>query len=340
MLLIYKKVWRMIRNLHFIYKYIYILFLKNKRKNCFAFFMFLYYTKVKKIHLSKIDSFLYLDVLIGEREVGSMAIVTHKHFACTEKEFVSMFFPLLYKNGIRKLSKSELEKKLYYYSLMKEYEDLFQNLSLCPGFQVGDPMISLQNGILDFQKRFLGEDAGTSEDEIVLSSNSFFDMSSYIPYISGDTMQKMQDIARDFGLQYKIECNSPHLFSIYFKNPNDRYDLCDGTWYNDDYCWQLITDGDVKNIRVDEMSNQFFYYESPILPDVELQLHNVTSAAVQIQNATYAVMQGTVNDNVQREKVYTQYLDFQTLKQIQNINMCKCITLTEDTSLIKKYVLR
>ena len=42
----------------------------------------------------------------------------------TENDFVSMFIPLLRENGISRINETELKRKLYY-SLKKEYQELF-----------------------------------------------------------------------------------------------------------------------------------------------------------------------------------------------------------------------
>lgn len=259
----------------------------------------------------------------------------------TENDFVSMLIPLLRENGIVRLNETELKKKLYYYYLKEEYKELFQDIVPFQEKGASDRMLNIENGLYHY-KTFGGSAVWCSmnPENLILTAERNLDLSFYKQYLTEDGIKRIFQMAQEFGIRYKVELCSKKPFNIYADNPNHFYYLCTGKYHSNEYSWQLITDGDIKKIEVEQYPQGHFYYENPIRPNSEIQLKEATSACVEIENANYVLMQGSENENVRRLKAYTNLIALDSLDQIANIDTDKCVTMIGEKPYVKKYILK
>ncbi len=259
----------------------------------------------------------------------------------TENDFVSMLIPLLRKNGIVRLNETELKKKLYYYYLKEEYKELFQDIVPFQEKGASDRMLNIENG-LDHYKTFGGSVIWDSmhPESLILTKGEDLNLSFYRRYLTEDGIKRIYQMAQEFGIRYKAEYYSKKPFNIYGDNPNHFYHLCIGKYHNDEYSWQLITDGDIKKIEVEQYPQGHFYYEDPTRPNSEIQLKDATSASVEIENANYVLMQGSENENIRRLKAYTNLVALDPLEQIASIDNDSCPIIIGGKPYVKKYILK
>lgn len=259
----------------------------------------------------------------------------------TENDFISMLIPLLSKNGIMRLNETELKKKLYYYYLKNEYRELFQDIVPYQEKGASDRMLNVENGIYHY-KTFSNNVVWDSmnPENLILIPERNLDLSFYKQYLTKDGIKKMYQMAEEFGIRYKAEFYSKKLFNIYANNPNHFYHLCTGTYHSNEYSWQLITDGTIKQMDRIKFQQEHFYYENPTRPHSEIQLRNAISATVEIENANYVLMQGLENEHIKKLKAYTNLIDLEKLKQIANIDSNNCETLINEKPYIRKYILK
>ncbi len=259
----------------------------------------------------------------------------------TENNFVSMLIPLLRENGIVKLNETELKKKLYYYYLKEEYKELFQDIVPFQEKGASDRMLNIENGLYNY-KTFGGSVTWDvlKPENLILTKDGNLDLSFYRKYLTEDGIKRIYQMAQEFGIRYKAEYYSKKPFNIYADNPNHFYHLCTGKYHNNEYSWQLITDGDIKKIEVEQYPQGHFYYEDPTRPNSEIQLKDAISASVEIENANYVLMQGSKNENVKRLKAYTNLIDLDLLKQIASIDTDECSTIIGEKPYVRKYILK
>ncbi len=270
-----------------------------------------------------------------------MSKLENAHRIFTENDFISMFIPLLCENGITRLNETELKKKLYYYYLKEEYKELFQDIVPFQERGASDRMLNIENGLYHY-KTFGGSVIWDSmhPEDLWLRKERKLDLSFYRQYLTEEGIQKLYQMAQEFGVRYQAEFYSKKPFNIYANDPNHFYYLCVGKYYNNEYSWQLITDGNIKKIEVEQFPQGHFYYEDPTRPNSEIQLKDATSATVEIENASYVLMQGSENENIRRLKAYTNLIDLELLDQIASIDKNKCSIMIGEKPYVKKYTLR
>lgn len=259
----------------------------------------------------------------------------------TENDFVSMLIPLLRENGITRLNETELKKKLYYYYLKEEYKELFQDIVPFQEKGASDRMLNIENGLYHY-KTFGGSVIWDSmrPENLILTKEGDLNLSFYRQYLTEDGIKRIYQMAQEFGIRYKAEYYSKKPFNIYADDPNHFYYLCTGKYHNNEYSWQLITDGDIKKIEVEQYPQGHFYYEDPTRPNSEIQLKEATSACVEIENANYVLMQGSENENVRRLKAYTNLIALDPLEQIASIDTDECSTIIGGKPYVKQYILK
>lgn len=256
----------------------------------------------------------------------------------TENDFVSMLLPLLKENGVVRVNEFELERKLYYYYLKEEYRELFQDIVPSRVATASDKLLNINNGLLNY-KTFGGVVwTDFHPENLILCGN--IDSSIYSKYLTADGVSKMKQMARELGIRNRIEEGSMKPLNIYGTDPNRLYHLCTGNYYTSLYGWDLITDGAVKSLQVDRNPNSHLQYESPRKGNFEVCLKNAVSTTVEIENASYVVMQGFENDTVRRLKVYTNILDLDKLKQFRDIDVGDDKVVSgKEKPYVKKYYL-
>lgn len=259
----------------------------------------------------------------------------------TENDFVSMLIPLLRENGITRLNETELKKKLYYYYLKEEYKELFQDIVPFQEKGASDRMLNIENGLYYYKTLGGGVIWDSMHPEnLILIKEGILNLSFYRQYLTEDGIKRIYQMAQEFGIRYKAEYYSKKPFNIYGDNPNHSYHLCTGKYHNNEYSWNLITDGDIKKIEVEQFPQGHFYYEDPTRPNSEIQLNEAISACVEIEKANYVLMQGSENENVRRLKAYTNLMDLDPLEQIASIDTDSCSIMIGGKPYVKKYILK
>lgn len=259
----------------------------------------------------------------------------------TENDFISMFIPLLRKNGIIRIDENELKKKLYCYYLKKEYKELFQDIVPHRDDLITDRMLNIDNGMLHF-KNFSGMVVWDMmmSDKLFLAQYYDFDFSIYEKYLTKDGVQKINQMAQEFGIRKKIEENCRKPLNFYANNPNGVYHLSAGNNYKDEVSWELVTDGNIKEMEINENPSQYIQYDSPIRANTLISLTNSILSKVKIEDASYVLMQGIENDNIKRLKAYTNLIDSNKLRQIGEIYRQECKVMTNEKPFVKKYTLK
>ena len=231
-------------------------------------------------------------------------------------EFIKTFLPLLQESGVGEFNLDELSKKLYYYYKTSQFKEIFEELS------INDYEEKLNITEVVEQEKNLAQNLwyeDSKPEKIYLNYPSYMPLNVWKSNLSRDGLNKLTKIACDFSTRYKIEITSICPLNIYSLNPNKKfYYLGSGIYNNQKIRWDLITDGDVKNIQMQKNKGNFFF-ENPEKNATKILLKNNTIKALYLKNAKYALLQGIINDEIKKVKVYTEILDKYTLEQIKNI---------------------
>lgn len=152
--------------------------------------------------------------------------------------------------------------------------------------------------------------------------------------LSTHALLLLNKMALELATRNKVERYGEHKTIIYGCNPNKSYTLVNGESNGKILSWELITDGQIKMIDYIKEGNlkpQFF--DSLVSSVCKVQLSENSIARVKIEDASYAIMQGLSDNEIQYSKIFTDICDLDTLKQIRNIAN---IRHSEATSLLNK----
>lgn len=231
-------------------------------------------------------------------------------------EFIKTFLPLLQESGVGEFNLDELSKKLYYYYKTSQFKEIFEELS------INDYEEKLNITEVVEQEKNLAQNLwyeDSKPEKIYLNYPSYMPLNVWKSNLSRDGLNKLTKIACDFSTRYKIEITSISPLNIYSLNPNKKfYYLGSGISNRKEIRWDLITDGDIKNIKI-QNNNGNFFFENPEEIENKLLLKNNTIKALYLKNAKYAIIQGFINNEIKKIKVYTELLDKYTLEQIKNL---------------------
>lgn len=236
----------------------------------------------------------------------------------TEEKFVKLFLTLLCKNGVFKINEDELSKKLYYYLKKKEYKELFQDItSSIDSVNIKDGInhekYFAQNICFSEQqpeKLFLLYDAGVETESL----KEEFE-------ISDRTLSLMHQIASEIAMMKKIEIRSKTVMNILNKKPNQDYTLTSGKYHSKVLTWDLITDGVVKEIKPlnPKLYENCFFKEPGSKTKTLVKLNKFQGKCVTVEGASYAVLQGKVDEKLKELEIYTEQMDMNYLKRVSEI---------------------
>lgn len=249
-----------------------------------------------------------------------MRIDVDKKNNFTEIDFVCLFLSLLAKNGIYRIDEMELRRKLWGYYKNPKYEELFQDICKCRN-PICDEEVEIQEG-LKFAKNYLGMCFNPNLSSNLLIIRCFDDkaISNCEKQLSKDGVEKIHQMASEFGIRYKIEKNSKYPINIYNISPNQYYTLVYGKYHTHTYGWELLTDANELSTKYYGSKNvEHLFWEDPTQSNSSVQLKDSSHVVVGLTGADYAIMQGFSDGNIQRLKVYTAIVDPIQLQKISEI---------------------
>lgn len=235
-----------------------------------------------------------------------------------EESFVKLFLTLLCKNGIFKITEDEVSKKLYCYRKKKEYKELFQDITSSTDF------VNITEGIRNevyFANNILV--TNTTPPGLILLYDAAIETESLKEEfkIGDNTLSLMEKMASEIAMMKKVERHSKALMNIFNNNPNKEYTLTSGKYHSKVLTWDLITDGVVQEIRPLNLKvhENWFSKEPGSKISNCVKLIKLQGKSVTIENASYAVLQGKVNEKVKEIELHTEQMDMNYLKSIREI---------------------
>lgn len=238
-----------------------------------------------------------------------------------EGDFVALFLPLLCKAGVFRIEEMDLQQKLVSYKRDPEYQELFQDITLSKG--VTGLFVNLREGFYQmkyFRRGVLFD--SFSSNVLCLLYDEGMDLSFYMNKLSFDGQQKIRQMALEISKRYLMESRSAYDLKIYGVDPNTHgYELVCGLYHFNNLRFDLLTDGDILDLTYpNTLGEEHFFYNSPMFRDECVQLENNRPCFVRLRNATYAVQQGYVNDELRYASVETKILDEAKLQKIVDVS--------------------
>lgn len=241
----------------------------------------------------------------------------------TEQEFTKLFLGLLQSEGITKINRTELVKKLYFYYNLLPYSSLFYDIGLSLDYNKIDIKNSLYEEVLEGNIIINGED-------IILHYKQLPDINNK------NLLIPLKRLVKEFSLYLKIESLSAHPMNIYHKMSNGKYNVYKGENKSENVCWQLITDGDINK------TYKTFHYrhnivDNPLIVNSKINLNNILCHVVEVRNSSYTILKGMNDYCVGQIKIYTLSTNEDKLNELSNLaNKYEDL---KDISLIKKIAL-
>ena len=243
----------------------------------------------------------------------------------TKSEFTSLFFALLYKEGITKVNKSEILKKLYYYYDLPDFKCLFYDI----GLLFNHDKINIEQS-LNIEK----EITNIVEDGNDLKLNyPNYDYKYFLTIKNNESLIAMNRLVKEFVLRLKIEQLSKHPMNIYYREANGYFNIFKAKYQKQNVYWQLITNGNTNICK--EHNFQIFYAENPLV-NTKDPLTDITSYKIEVSNATYTVLKGMSDDKLGRIQVFTKITNEENLKKISEYANNEEILLKRDKEGIRR----
>ncbi len=223
--------------------------------------------------------------------------ISQKNFI--SKDFIELLMDILYKKGIYDINESDLNTKLRYYYKNPRFRKLVKDVCMN---QI-EYKLSMQEKIYE----------DLLNDEV-----SRYEIFPYEDYLEKDQVVFMNKVIKELTEIYRAEGLSNKPLNIYGVNPNTNYFLVHGKYKMDILSWELVTDGDIKDVTY---FNEYGCYpwEDPSNSNKLVSLEDGIVKKVTLKGASYAVLRGLENCNVERLKVYTNLTDLVSLRKICDI---------------------
>lgn len=258
----------------------------------------------------------------------------------TAEDLISLLLPKLQERGIRKITEEELSRDLYYYSQQPKFKDLFIDISK----KKTEDGLDIYNAM--FMEKYIACTIQWSDmkpTKLSLSYPNDLNLHSMEQLLTNEGLLLVNTIADELSVKYKIQSISKNKMSIYNVDPNCDYTLIYGNnRLGRKIGWELLTDGDIKTLE--PLANKSYSCERPIDIGNRTTLTDITAKRVSIEDASYAVMQGSENDMLKGVMVYTNLTDLNSLEQISRIANIEYHEtgnlLLEDAPYVRKIVLR
>ena len=244
----------------------------------------------------------------------------------TKSEFTSLFFALLYKEGITKVNKPEILKKLCYYYNLPDFKCLFYDIGLSFRFDKID---------IDKSLNIEKEMKNIIEDDNNLKLNyPNYNYKYFLTIKNNECLIAMNRIVKEFALRLKIEQLSKHSMNIYRDFADGYYNIFQAKYQNQNVYWQLITNGNTKICN--EIDYHVFFAENPLEENSKIPLKDISGYKIEVNNASYTILKGMNDINLGRIKVYTKITDEEKLKKISEYANDEEILLRRDKEGIRR----
>ncbi len=242
----------------------------------------------------------------------------------TENEFVSLLLSYLRQKGIRTITEEELSKKLFPYYLNEKYRILFTDIAKARDgdkVDIGDGMYS--------EKYFSDNIMWTIDNPttLYLLYRSDYNILEYEKIFRPEIVRLLDEVADEFGVRNKVESSR---FNIYGYDPNKNYSIFEAK-NSVIYGLELITDGDIQTMSDSKIEPHILYADPSGFSEYRTYKEGILRD-VTIENASYAITQGTHKGEIKKVEVFTKIVELEKLKKIREI--ASVIHNDEDSLLI------
>lgn len=234
-----------------------------------------------------------------------------------EYDFISLLLPLLCQNGVYEIDENELARELYYYYKDPKFRGLFKDICLVKS-SFSDK-VDIHNGL--YREKFFGGNILWDSlhcETLHLTYPENIDLSLVTKYLSEEELKRINQLAQEIGVRYKVRKKSKTKLNIYGVNPNKTYGLVIGENYGKRIGIELLTDGSVSRINPVQLASNVFF-DSPYKDDEYITYDNGRAVFVELENATYAIQRGMSDDRTNFLNLFTEIVDEETLEKISQI---------------------
>ena len=246
-----------------------------------------------------------------------------------KNEFTSLFFALLYKEGITKVNKNEILKKLCYYYHLPEFKCLFYDIGLSFGFDKIDISKSLE--IEEEIKNIVEND-----NDLMLKYLNY-DYKHFLTTKNNECLIAMNRLVKEFVLRLKIERLSRHPMNIYNDCADGYYNIFQAKYQNQNVYWQLITNGKINESN--DINLEVNYSLNPLDENSRISLTDVVGRVIEVYNASYTILKGMSDEKIGVLKVFTKINNEEDLKKMREYANDEEILLHRDKDLVRKLYL-
>lgn len=209
-------------------------------------------------------------------------------------DFTCEFLNLLKSKYIYCLNKNELQKILYYFYLNKDYNELFKYLDIKDKKNFLNSSLNLLKLI-----KFISE--SVENKNIIYVTGNIEEK-----ILNTEIKKELEKLVDEYIKILNISNNYENLH-LYKINPNILYyKLVDCNNLVDNFKWDIITDGNIKNIND--------IYSKNFIPDIEneniiLYLNDITNKKVVIEGSSYVLNRGIKNNEILKNELYIKEID-------------------------------
>lgn len=229
--------------------------------------------------------------------------------------FMKLFLESLQEEGIFSLSKDDLSRSLFNYYIDERFRNLFAEAMICKyryedKVDVEDAILNLLiSGKLEYNF-FNNLDINILNEDVEKDKKNF---KTFVPNI--------KKMAHEYAVRHKIEKDSNVKLHIYAVDPNERqrYFLCAGKYGSEKHLWQLITDGSINSMTIKFPIEQSCMYPDPLERSYGITLKDAVEKEVYLNDASYTLVRGSINDEIKIAKLYTQSLDEEKLHKLSKL---------------------
>ena len=216
-------------------------------------------------------------------------------------DFTCEFLNLLRKKGNYYFNKNELQKILYYLYLNNEYENIFKHLDFKNRKEfLNDTLKMLQ--MIKFINVFDNDTIYITGDdkEKIINQNTKKELEKLV-----DEYIKISDISNNY-------CNL-HLYKI---DPDILlYNVVRGNNLVDNFRWDIITDGKIKNIN--EIPPTKFFKDNDY-ENVILFFNDMKHMKLVVEGSTFVLNRSIKNNEIVRNDLYINEINEEKINEISN----------------------
>lgn len=224
-------------------------------------------------------------------------------------DFLKMLFREFKNKGISEINRPNLEKDLYYYKKNPKYMPLFQNIG------TRGKMIPLLDAFNVLEKRKEIVALSYALDDYAITDNVYGPLGEFDQV---ETLLLIKELVKEYLLRKRVIETAHGNIRICGINPNDSYVLIEG-YHGDKYItWNLVTDGKITEKAKKEIGHYPLIWSNPEEVKDGITIRNGSYEEVQVENASFTILNGKVNDEVKGSLLYSESLNEQELKKQAN----------------------